>query len=121
VAKKSTMTTLPRRSTELIVPPAKETRSNSGASGSSDAAGGAAAPPSGSESPDGVCPHAASPTERERRHSSLFTGKPPFDATLTISNGASREWNAGYVVRDEKGISAPYDVIQADFDLRVVA
>ena len=27
----------------------------------------------------------------------------------------------GLLVRDEKGISAPYDVIQADFDLRVVA
>jgi predicted transcriptional regulator len=27
----------------------------------------------------------------------------------------------GLLIRDETGISAPYDVIQADFDLRVVA
>jgi hypothetical protein len=27
----------------------------------------------------------------------------------------------GLLVRDEAGISAPYDVIQADFDLRAVA
>lgn len=38
-----------------------------------------------------------------------------------VHEDVGRLTTAGLLIRDDKGISAPYDVIHADFDLRAVA